>query len=287
MTTPTPDAPQQDPAPGSPPATPIPGAATPSAATPSAATPEAAPQAPAVTQPVPAWTAPGYAAPGYPPAGYPAEPQRTDDKAVWSLVSAIAGFILCPIVLHVVGLVLANQSLRSIRTSGGRLGGEGLASTARILSIVGLVLYGAAIVLGLLLLVIAVPLGIFTFGTVANDIEDEQLSVAPTRIAAIDGREFQHEAGQISYDLSGIDFTDRTAETSINVGAGTLLVEVPEDVTVVLDAEVGGGELAVFGDRTDGIGLSRQQTFEGTPSGGTLELELDMGVGEVTLERAG
>jgi uncharacterized membrane protein YphA (DoxX/SURF4 family) len=268
----------------------------------------------APTQPVPP-LAPGAAVPGapaaatgdggwgggpsgYPPSPYPAAaapyppsygptPPRTDDKAVWSLVSAIAGFVLCPLVLHVVGLVLANQSLRDIRSSGGRLGGEGLASTARILSIVGLVLYGAALVLGLLFLLIAVPLGLITFGTVAGQVQTEQLTVAPTSISEIDGQRFQHDAGDITYDLSDLDFTDRTVQTSIDVGAGSLLVEVPEDVTVVLDAQLGGGELTVFGDQTDGVGIDRDQTFSGTPSGGTLELEVDMGVGEVTVDRAG
>ena len=91
---------------------------------------------------------------GAPPqySAYPTAPP-TDDKAVWALVSAIAGFFLCPLVLHIVGWVLANQSLATIRTSGGTLGGEGLAKAARILSIIGLVLYGVAILLAVLFFV--------------------------------------------------------------------------------------------------------------------------------------
>mgnify|MGYP001817095408 CR=1 FL=1 len=84
----------------------------------------------------------------YPPPG-PAP--QTDSKAIWALVSAIAGFFLCPIVLHIVGWVLANQSLATIRASGGTVGGEGMAKAARILSIVGLVLYGVLILFFLLL----------------------------------------------------------------------------------------------------------------------------------------
>jgi len=86
---------------------------------------------------------------GYPPAA------ETDEKAIWALVSAIAGFFLCPIVLHVVGWVLANQSLEAIRASQGRLTGDGLAKAARILSIIGLVLSA----LGVLLVVVIVGFG--------------------------------------------------------------------------------------------------------------------------------
>lgn len=97
-----------------------------------------------------------------PPSPGPAGPAPTDDKAVWALVSSIAGFFLCPIVLHIVGWVLANQSLSTIRASGGAIGGDGLAKAARVLAIVGLVLYGVGILLGVLLLV----LGIFSLGAV-------------------------------------------------------------------------------------------------------------------------
>jgi len=114
-------------------------------------------------------TQPGWQAPPYTdtPAPYPygptpayaPAPARTDDKAVWALVTSIAGFVLCPVILHIVGWVLANQSLEAIRASAGTLGGEGLARSARILSIIGLVLFGV----GGLLLVLFVLLGLVAF----------------------------------------------------------------------------------------------------------------------------
>ncbi len=92
---------------------------------------------------------------GYPPPTGPVP--ETEPKAVWALVSAIAGFVICPVVLHIVGLVLANQSLETIRLSGGRFTGDGMAKAAKILSIVGLVLS----VLGLLFFLFIVVLGVF------------------------------------------------------------------------------------------------------------------------------
>lgn len=90
---------------------------------------------------------------GYPPPTGPVP--ETEPKAVWALVSAIAGFVICPVILHIVGWVLANQSLEAIRLSGGRLSGDGMAKAAKILSIVGLVLSALGLLFGLSLLVVA------------------------------------------------------------------------------------------------------------------------------------
>jgi hypothetical protein len=77
---------------------------------------------------------PGYGQP------YPYPHPKQDDKALAALIVAIAGWFVCPFVLHIVGLVLANQSLQAIRESNGWLTGEGMANAARIISIVGIVL---------------------------------------------------------------------------------------------------------------------------------------------------
>jgi hypothetical protein len=229
----------------------------------------------------------GYSGPppGYGPVAYAAP--RTDDKAVWSLVSAIAGFILCPIVLHIVGWVLANQSLRDIRSSQGRLTGDGIASSARILSIIGLVLYGLGAIIAIVVFAILVPLGLLTIGTVASNVDAESRTVAPTSIEAIDGETFEHGVGDVTYDLGALDFTDRTVDMRIQVGAGSLLVEVPDEVTVVLGAEIGAGELDAVGSTRDGVGITEDRTFDGEPDGGTLEIDINMGLGEVTLDRVG
>jgi len=102
---------------------------------------------------------PGYAEQGYPPPQqqgygppYGFQPQ-TEQKAIWALVAALAGYVACPIVLHVVGWVLANQALRDIRASGGALTGEGMAQAARVLAIIGLVVF-ALIFAGVIVVVV-------------------------------------------------------------------------------------------------------------------------------------
>ncbi len=227
---------------------------------------------------------------GYPPGGYgygyPAAPPRTDDKAIWALVSSIAGFVLFPLVLHVVGWVLANQSLRSIRESGGTLRGEGVAKTARVLGIVGVVLSVLGLVAAVLFFAIAIPLGIFAASNNDLDLDIGSETVTPTSLAMIDGEDFSHDIGEVTYDLSGLDFAGRAADMSVELGAGTLTIEVPDDVTVNLDAEVGAGDLDVFGTSTSGIEVSREGTFEGDDSGeGVLDLMVRVDVGELEVSR--
>lgn len=282
-----------------------PGAGSSSAATPGGGTPGGqAPGTEANTGSYPAagyagagyggggYAAGEYAGAGYPPGGpyapstyaYGAPQPRTDDKAVWALVSSIAGFVLCPIVLHVVGWVLANQSLRAIRESRGALSGDGVAKTAKVLGIVGVVLYSIGLVVAILFFAVAIPLGIFAASTSTSSLDISSETVTPTSLAEIDGESFTHTAGELTYDLSELDFAGRAADMSVTLGAGTLTIEVPADVTVNLDAEVGAGELEAFGERTDGVGLSRQGTYDGTGEG-VLDLEVDLTVGELEVTR--
>lgn len=71
---------------------------------------------------------------------YPYRAPKLDDRALWALLLATLGWIICPVVAHILALVLANQSLAAIRTSGGWLTGEGMATAARVIAIIGLVL---------------------------------------------------------------------------------------------------------------------------------------------------
>lgn len=96
---------------------------------------------------------PGYGPPpaGYPPGyGAPYPQPKQDDRALWALILALLGWIMCPVVAHIVALVLANQSLRAIRESNGWLTGEGMANAARIISIVALAFFAFGIVLAII-----------------------------------------------------------------------------------------------------------------------------------------
>ncbi len=59
-----------------------------------------------------------------------------------SLITGIAGYVTCPLVLHIVAIVLGNQALGRIR-SDPSLEGDGMAKAGVILGWIG-VLIGAA-----------------------------------------------------------------------------------------------------------------------------------------------
>lgn len=229
---------------------------------------------------------------GYPPAGYsqptygyaPPRPP-TDDKAVWALVSSVAGFFLCPIVLHVVGWVLANQSLRAIRESRGALGGDGIAKAARVLGIVGVVLYGVLALLAILAFAILIPLGIFAANNASDQIDAGSSTIVVSEVADIDGETFNHDIGDVSYDLTAVDFAGDEASMAVDQGAGSLVVTVPDDIEVVVDAQVGAGDIDLFGQRSEGINLTRTETSDGAEGAGTLNLDLAVGVGTLEVSR--
>jgi preprotein translocase subunit SecG len=92
---------------------------------------------------------PGYGA----PPGWGAQPPQygggygggygapqTDGKAIGALVAAIASFVICPFVPAVVALILVSQSKHAIAASGGRLGGEGMLTAAKIVAWINIAL---------------------------------------------------------------------------------------------------------------------------------------------------
>lgn len=95
-------------------------------------------------------------------------------------------------------------------------------------------------------------------------------------------------------DLSKVDLgKGRTLETSAEVGMGDLKVIVPKDVTVRLDAEVGVGDIVLPDDKDKDLdiapGKEKKVTLEpssGGKDGGTLDLRLEVGVGQVKVTRA-
>ncbi|MGP3950414.1 PspC domain-containing protein [Streptomyces sp. 7N604] len=101
-------------------------------------------------------------------------------------------------------------------------------------------------------------------------------------------------SGVGTLDLSGLKLDeDQTVATRASVGAGQLKVLVPKDATLKLDVEVGLGDLRLPGERRNDVdvspGLRERMTIEpadGREPRGTLDLELEAGVGQVEVSRA-
>lgn len=115
--------------------------------------------------------------------------------------------------------------------------------------------------------------------------ESAPRDITPTSVAEVDGAMLEWGAGQATYDLSEVDFSDQDAAATIDLVAGDLTVILPEEVTLDLDASVGAGNITTFGRESSGLGVEVKDTFEGSPDGGVLELTVDMLFGNMEVVR--
>lgn len=99
---------------------------------------------------------------------------------------------------------------------------------------------------------------------------------------------FEVSMGQGTLDLTRVPLRDGDVVTvRASVGMGHLIVLVPDGPEVVSTTEVGAGEARVFQDVQSGVGFTRNHVTLGDPGAATLELELQVGLGQVEVRRAG
>ncbi len=112
--------------------------------------------------------------------------------------------------------------------------------------------------------------------------------VRPALVADIPARA-SFRTGTVTYDLSALDLASATSPTTmdIEIGAGEIVVVVPPDVDVTVNAHVGVGEVELLGRVDDGVGVDRSVSDVGPdgPGGGTIDLTLDAGVGNLEVRR--
>ncbi|MFE7073315.1 PspC domain-containing protein [Streptomyces sp. NPDC057620] len=121
----------------------------------------------------------------------------------------------------------------------------------------------------------------------------ERVDWTPATAAAVQ-EQYDLGTGVGTLDLSRIDLgKGRTVTTNAEVGMGQLKVVVPKDVTVRLNIEVGVGDIQLPGeDRQDvdvAPGKHKELTLtpaEGSKDGGTLDLTLEVGLGQAEVARA-
>ncbi|MCF3122959.1 PspC domain-containing protein [Streptomyces arenae] len=115
----------------------------------------------------------------------------------------------------------------------------------------------------------------------------------PTTVADVRPH-YEVGLGTGKLDLSKIGIgKGKTLTTSAEVGAGDLRVIVPKDATVRLDAEVGVGDIVLPDDTSKDLdiapGREKKVTLEpsaGGKDGGTIDLRLEVGVGQAKVTRA-
>ena len=96
---------------------------------------------------------------------------------------------------------------------------------------------------------------------------------------------YEHGAGQAVLDLTEVSFDEKAREVDVEVNFGQLLVIVPEDVPVVSNTHVQGGEISNFGTTNDGWDISNTRTEDGDDDLGRLTIDSKVVFGELEVRR--
>ncbi|MFI2208941.1 PspC domain-containing protein [Streptomyces sp. NPDC020141] len=116
----------------------------------------------------------------------------------------------------------------------------------------------------------------------------------PPSVTALQPR-YELGTGAATLDLSALSVpAGKTVSTTAEVGAGRLKILIPEDASVRLRAEAGLGDIRLPGERKNDIDISPDQVEravlpapKGAEPSGTLELNVEVGLGQVEVARAG
>lgn len=142
----------------------------------------------------------------------------------------------------------------------------------------GLILFGVAGTLALVLLGVA--------GDIAPGLEAGvgERTHAPASVADLE-EAYALGIGSLEVDLSRLALDGDTVTVDAAVVVGELRVIVPPDVDVVATGSIGAGEYDVLGESSDGTSLQIDSVDDLDDDQGTLRLDLDARLGQVTVER--
>ncbi len=106
---------------------------------------------------------------------------------------------------------------------------------------------------------------------------------AVTRASSLD-TQYEVGIGDLVLDLSQLEL-DEARHVRVTVGAGNLDVMLPDDLPVRIEASSGAGEIILFDDKIEGVGLERDHRdddYDDSAPGLALTLEIGAGSIEVT-----
>lgn len=97
-------------------------------------------------------------------------------------------------------------------------------------------------------------------------------------------RRYELGVGEAVLDLRDLDLRGGSRKVQVSVGIGHLLVELPPDADVHIDAHAGFGNVVLPGIDDAGVDVDRTAALEG-PGDDRLELDLKVGMGQVEVTR--
>ena len=98
---------------------------------------------------------------------------------------------------------------------------------------------------------------------------------------------FRLGIGEAELDLTGMP-AGENADVDVTVGVGSLLVIVPEDARVTVNAELAAGEIRILDEpKDDGTDLDRTVTDNPAGSSGPdITIDAEVGLGDLEVRRA-
>ncbi len=107
-------------------------------------------------------------------------------------------------------------------------------------------------------------------------------SVRPASLEALDSP-YRLAIGDLQVDLSALPAPTKPLEITATIGIGRLVVQVPPDVDVEVNADVAVGNSIIFGVQEGGLDLSRRTgAADDEPR---LVLDVAVGIGELVVRR--
>lgn len=162
----------------------------------------------------------------------------------------------------------------------------GLATTVTGISLMLLARDGAhsgLIVFGTILAVVTLVTAAAPFEGFQGGIGDRTIEVSSVDDIRPD---YNLAMGKLTLDLRLIDDLGAGTPIDASVGMGELIIRVPEDTEVSIEAKVGAGEVEIFDRVTDGVGINESYETPGLTSGDqSLLLDLQVFTGRVEVTR--
>jgi hypothetical protein len=139
--------------------------------------------------------------------------------------------------------------------------------------------HGLLVALGVVLVIVGIPAAAIDADVVSGGAGDRV--ERPPSTAQIDDP-YRLGVGQLVVDLTLLA-ADEKVDIEASVGMGQLLVKVPFDAAVRIDAHVSVGNISVSGADESGFDVDVQKNDGGE---NVFDLDLSVGVGEVSVKRA-
>jgi len=139
--------------------------------------------------------------------------------------------------------------------------------------------HGLLTLLGILVILAGLPalvVGDLVTGDVGDAIE------APVKPAEIG--KYEHGIGKLTIDLTSPGLAGEDLDVKADQGIGELLVLVPEEAHLTVDAHVGIGNIDALGKEENGVDVDLDEEFPGLGEQ-AISLELELGVGDIRIQR--